>query len=119
MCSKYVVGRDGKTPCERKRGKKCNLVVVPFEERVLYKQIREGKDRRTLVVSFLLIVLKSVSVQFERNPIHTSFSTKEMSRIKCGHPGNFLNVSYRVKVNEFASLTISDETESMSRWKER
>ena len=47
MCSKYMVGKDGKTPHERRKGKKCNLVVVPFGERVLYRQIREGKDRRT------------------------------------------------------------------------
>ena len=47
MCSKYMVGKDWKTPYERRRGKKCNLVVVPFGERVLYKQIREGKDPRT------------------------------------------------------------------------
>ena len=35
MCSKYMVGKDGKTPCEGRRGKKGNLVVVPFGERVL------------------------------------------------------------------------------------
>ena len=29
------------------------------------------------------------------------------------------NVSYRLKVNEFASLTISDETEFVSRYKGR
>ena len=45
MCSKYMVGKDGKTLFKRRRGKKCNVVVVPFGERVL--QIREGKDRWT------------------------------------------------------------------------
>ena len=48
--------------------------------------------------------MRSVSLQFERNPIHTSCSTREMSQMKWRHPGNFLNVSYRLKVNEFASL---------------
>ena len=47
MCCKYMVGKDEKAPYERKRRKKCNLIVVPFGERVLYKEIREGKDRRT------------------------------------------------------------------------
>ena len=47
MCCKYMVGKDEKAPYERKRRKKCNLIVVPFGERVLYKQIREGKGRRT------------------------------------------------------------------------
>ena len=45
MCSKYMVGKDGNTLFKRRRGKKCNVVVVPFGERVL--QIREGKDRWT------------------------------------------------------------------------
>ena len=56
---------------------------------------------------------RACQLQFERNPIHTSRSTKEMSRMECGHPGNFLTVSYRLKVNEFAALTTS---ESMSRY---
>ena len=47
MCCKYMVGKDEKAPYERKRRKKCNLIVVPFGERVLYKEIREGKDCRT------------------------------------------------------------------------
>ena len=47
---------------------------------------------------------KCVSLPFERNPIHTSCSTKEMSRMKRGHPGNFLNLSYMLKVNEFTDF---------------
>ena len=43
ICSKYMVGKDGKTLYERRRGKKFNLVVVPFGERVLYKQIRKAR----------------------------------------------------------------------------
>ena len=45
LCSKYMVGNDGRTPYERRRGKRCNLPVVPFGERVLYKRIREGEQR--------------------------------------------------------------------------
>ena len=47
---------------------------------------------------------RSVSLQIEGNPIHTSCSSREMSRMKCGHPGNFLNVSYKEKVNEFTDF---------------
>ena len=39
LCSKYMVGADG-------RGRRCRMPVVPFGERVLFKQIREGKNRR-------------------------------------------------------------------------
>ena len=43
LCSKYMVGA---TPYERRRGRRCRMPVVPFGERVLFKQIREGKNRR-------------------------------------------------------------------------
>ena len=37
---------------------------------------------------------RNVSLQFERKPIHTLCSTREMSRMEWGHPGNFLSVSF-------------------------
>ena len=46
MLSKYQVGSDGRTPYERRRVRRCNMVVSPFGERVLYKQIRESKERK-------------------------------------------------------------------------
>ena len=45
LLSKYE-GLDGRTPYERRRGRRCNMVVLPFGERVLYKQIRESKERK-------------------------------------------------------------------------
>ena len=46
LCSKYMVGADGRTPYERRRGRRCRMPVVRFSERVLFKQIREGKNCR-------------------------------------------------------------------------
>jgi len=46
MWSRYAVGRDGRTAYERRRGRRCKIPVVPFAERVWYKQVREGKDRK-------------------------------------------------------------------------
>ena len=46
LLSKYEVGLDGRTPYERRQGRRCNMVVLPFGERVLYKQIRESKERK-------------------------------------------------------------------------
>ena len=45
LLSKYE-GLDGRTPYERRRGRRCNMVVLPFGERVLFKQIRESKERK-------------------------------------------------------------------------
>ena len=46
ICSRYVVGKDGKTGYERRRGRRCKIPSLPFAECVWYKQIREGKDRQ-------------------------------------------------------------------------
>jgi len=46
VTSRYIVGKDGCTGYERRRGRRCNLEVVPFGEVVLYKQIRDGKERK-------------------------------------------------------------------------
>ena len=46
LCSRYVVGRDGLTPYERRRGRQCSIPVVPFGERVWYKQIRQQKSHK-------------------------------------------------------------------------
>ena len=44
--SRFKVGSDGETAYERRKQRKCTIEVVPFGEKVWYKQIREGKDRK-------------------------------------------------------------------------
>ena len=44
--SRYKLGADGKTPCERQKGRKCILEVVPFGEFVRYKQLGETPQER-------------------------------------------------------------------------
>ena len=45
--SRYVVGKDGRTAYERLRGRSCKaVVVVPMGEKVWYKQLGDGGDRR-------------------------------------------------------------------------
>ena len=52
MClSRFQVGQDGRTAYERRRGRKCQLPVVPFGEKVWYHQAREGKERKDKFVS--------------------------------------------------------------------
>ena len=46
LCSRYVVGADGRTGYERRRGRKCKLPDIPLGEKVWYKQIRDGKERK-------------------------------------------------------------------------
>ena len=44
--SRYLVGKDGQTPIERRRGRKCGIEVFPYGETVWYKELRDTKDRR-------------------------------------------------------------------------
>ena len=37
MCSRYLVGKDGSTAYERRRGRKCRSPVVAFGKKVWYK----------------------------------------------------------------------------------
>ena len=46
LCSRYAVGRYGLTPYERRRGRPCRIPSVCFGEKVWYKQLREGKERK-------------------------------------------------------------------------
>ena len=46
LLSRYSVGKDGKTPYERRRGRKCNIPVVVFGEKVYYKELRQNKDHK-------------------------------------------------------------------------
>ena len=46
VCSRYLVGKDGLTAYERRRGKRCKTPVVAFGEKVWYKELRVQKDRK-------------------------------------------------------------------------
>ena len=46
MVSRFLVGIDGRTAHERRRGRKCNIPVVRFGELVWYKRMRESKERK-------------------------------------------------------------------------
>ena len=40
------MGKDGRTAYERLRGRTCKAVVVPMGEKVWYKKIRVGTERK-------------------------------------------------------------------------
>ena len=42
-CSRYLVGKDGRTGYERRRGRRCTLPSLPFGEKIWYKEARQGK----------------------------------------------------------------------------
>ena len=46
LCSRYLVGKDGLTAYQRRRGRNCHIPVVIFGEKVWYKQIRASKERK-------------------------------------------------------------------------
>ena len=46
LCSRYLVGQDGLTAYERRRGRRCRMPVVIFGEKVWFKEIRAGKERK-------------------------------------------------------------------------
>ena len=49
--SRYLVGKDGQTPIERRRGRKCGIEVFPYGETVWYKELRESKARKNQLES--------------------------------------------------------------------
>ena len=51
LCSKYLVGKDGRTGFERRRGRTCKVPVVPFGEFLWYRQIRKGKAQENKLES--------------------------------------------------------------------
>ena len=46
MVSRYLVGKDGRTGDERRKGRRCRLAVVPFAEVVWYRAVRRGKQQK-------------------------------------------------------------------------
>ena len=43
--SRHKVRKGGETPCERLKGRKCNMVAMPFGESVWYKQLKDKEER--------------------------------------------------------------------------
>eukprot|EP00974_Lingulodinium_polyedra_P097698 9470319-Lingulodinium_polyedra.AAC.1 len=41
-----MVGKDGRTAYERRRGRRCKLQLAVFGERVWYREVREQKERK-------------------------------------------------------------------------
>ena len=41
-------GKDGRTTYERLRARTCRAVVVPMDEKVWYKQLGDGGDRKNM-----------------------------------------------------------------------
>ena len=42
----YQIGEDGRTAFERIKGRKCRSPLAQFGERVMYMELRDGKDER-------------------------------------------------------------------------
>ena len=51
MVSRYMVGKDGRTSYERRRGRAYRVPVATFGKKVWYKQIREQKERKDKIES--------------------------------------------------------------------
>ena len=51
LVSRFMVGKDGRTGYERRRGRKCRIGVVPFGEKVMFKEIREGKEHKNKMMT--------------------------------------------------------------------
>ena len=45
LCSRFLVGKDGRTAYERRRSRRCRIVVIPFGETVWYREVRKGKQQ--------------------------------------------------------------------------
>jgi len=105
LISCYQVGEDGKTPYERIRGRRCKVPIAKFGERVLYKELEDGKADRAKIESawksgiWLGIkgrtrehiigtdqgVIKAFTVR--RRPEEEKWSLEEVSSVR-GTPGN-------------------------------
>ncbi len=44
VCSRYVVGADGRTAYQRRRGRPCKVGVVPIGEKVHFKRLKDTKQ---------------------------------------------------------------------------
>ena len=48
VASRYLVGKDGKTAYERRRGRKCKTPIAVFGEKVWFKPMDKYKDRSNI-----------------------------------------------------------------------
>ena len=46
LCSRYLVGKDGLTAYQRRRGRNCLVPTAMFAEKVWYKELRQTKERQ-------------------------------------------------------------------------
>ena len=46
VTSRYLVGKDGMTPQERKRGRRCKAPVASFGELVWYKPMDKAREKQ-------------------------------------------------------------------------
>ena len=49
--SRFKVGADGKSLYERVRGRKCNVLVIPFGEKVMYRKLSETGEKKGVMES--------------------------------------------------------------------
>jgi hypothetical protein len=45
VVSRYLVGKDGRTAYERRKGRLCRMVCIPFGETVWYREVRKNKEQ--------------------------------------------------------------------------
>jgi hypothetical protein len=46
LVSRFMVGKDGRTSYERRKGRRCRIATAAFGEKVWYKEVRENKERK-------------------------------------------------------------------------
>ena len=46
LLSRYLPGKDGKTACERRHGRKCNIPTERFAEKVWYKELKTKAENK-------------------------------------------------------------------------
>ena len=44
--SRFLIGKDGKTPFERRRGRRCNIQTEIFGEKVWYKELKAKTEKQ-------------------------------------------------------------------------
>ena len=74
LVSRYLVGRDGRTAYERRRGRACRAPVAAFGEKVWYKQVRDSKERKD---KFESEWMQGIWLGHSRNTNETIIGTKE------------------------------------------
>ena len=74
MVSRYLVGKDGRTAYERRRGRACRIPVALLGEKVWYKQIRDQKERKDKLESEWK---EGIWLGHSRNTNETIIGTKE------------------------------------------